>query len=267
MSLQPALCRLILVATLATTGMPLPATADPDLDRQLINAAEAQDLVKVSQLLGQGASVDASNKYGTRGIEFAAFKGNLALIRMFIAAGSEINQHRGKKGNLVLQAASGDRGSPAVVNALLDAGARVNDTNMDGDTALGEACYSGNLAVVQALLAAGAKVDIANKDGVQAIHLASNKGYEVRHANGHERIVKLLLEAGAKVDAKDNRGWQPIHYAADGANSFLVEILAAAGADMNAATLDGKTPMRLAQARDYSNVIKALVVAGASAEH
>ena len=92
------------------------------------------------------------------------------------------------------------RGDLPTVNALLKAGADVNDaknTVSGPTTALMEASSNGHPEVVQALLAAKADVNAKrgrnSKDGDTALTLAS--------LNGHLNVVQALLAAKADVNA------------------------------------------------------------------
>jgi serine/threonine-protein phosphatase 6 regulatory ankyrin repeat subunit B len=93
------------------------------------------------------------------------------------------------------------RGDLPAVNALLNAGASVNDakdTRLGSITALMEASSNGHLEVVQALLAAKANVNAKRGPAVQsdcdtALALASR--------SGHLNVVQTLLAAKADVDA------------------------------------------------------------------
>ena len=59
-----------------------------------------------------------------------------------------------------------------MVNVLLEAGAEVNKTNIDGDTPLHEASRRGHLEVVNVLVAAGAEVNKTNNGGGIPLHWA-----------------------------------------------------------------------------------------------
>ena len=68
-----------------------------------------------------------------------------------------------------------DRGDVDVLNALLDAGADVNQVDGDGQTALHFASSCGHSGVASALLTRNADVDARDSDGLTAAEVASDK--------------------------------------------------------------------------------------------
>ena len=90
-------------------------------------------------------------------------------------------------------------------------------------------------AVVAALLEAGADVNAANRGGLTPLHMAATW-------NRNAAVVVALVEAGADLDARDVRGNTPLHAAWDNpspdnpysrgrANRQAVEVLLGSGAD------------------------------------
>jgi ankyrin repeat protein len=126
------------------------------------------------------------------------------------------------------------RGDLPAVNALLQAGADVNDarnTVSGPTTALMEASSNGHLEVVQALLAAKADVNATrgrnSNDGDTALTLAL--------LNSHMNVLQALLAAKADVNA----GLRPALYVAAMINNLdMVKALLAAKPD-----LDWRDPM------------------------
>jgi ankyrin repeat protein len=69
-------------------------------------------------------------------------------------------------------------GMTMAVRALIDKGADVNRTSLNGETALFAATASGYLDTVKFLLSAGAEIDVQSKYGYTALMLAASLGYE-----------------------------------------------------------------------------------------
>ena len=121
----------------------------------------------------------------------AAWKGEVDLLRDYIAAGNDINLvDETWSGSPLHQAAAA--GNRDIVRMLLDAGAKVN-LNCKGWTALHAAAWHGDREVVEMLLSAGAEIDMAQSWGWRPIHNALWQN--------HFEIVRLLEERGAKSDA------------------------------------------------------------------
>jgi len=139
----------------------------------------------VAVLLEAGASVNDPADALDTPLMAAAFHGRLGLVKLLLAAGANVHAKDGEEETALSKAclsktrahddivnellAAGaqpgvddltmacEQGSPAMVRALIAAGAEVGGINRWGDTALHKAVDYGSLAVVEALLAAGAE--------------------------------------------------------------------------------------------------------------
>jgi ankyrin repeat protein len=100
---------------------------------------------------------------------------------------------------------------------LLDAGAKVNETEGDGRTALHKAARHGNDKVAKMLLDNGAVVDVKNEDGMTPLHVAA--------MSGHEKVVVVLLEKGASTSARTNAGKTPLELAMSKGGPNVVAML------------------------------------------
>ena len=109
-----------------------------------------------------------------------------------------------------------------LLEMLLDAGADVNTTNEDGDTALIYASDGGHVSCISLLLDRGACPDARESSGCTALMIASR--------GGHVASIERLLAAGVDVNAKDNGGRNSLVMAAEGGHIAAVEILEKNGA-------------------------------------
>jgi ankyrin repeat protein len=145
----------------------------------------------------------------------------------------------------------------AAVNALLDRGAAVNDSEADGTTALHWAAERDDSKTVQLLLDAGATATAKNRFGVTPLELAAN--------NGNREIVERLLAAGADPNARSREGQTPLMSAALNGQAPAIAALLAHGADVNAAeSFRGQTALMLAAGEGNVEAAKLLLEAGAS---
>ena len=74
--------------------------------------------------------------------------------------------------------------SPERLEFLLNHGAKINETDNDGFTALMQAVQEENLSSVEALLNRGADLKLKSKKGQTALMIAEEQGYK--------KIIKLL---------------------------------------------------------------------------
>jgi len=97
-------------------------------------------------------------------------------------------------------------GQVAMVRALIDAGADVNQPWDNGAMPLCIAAEKGHEAIVQALIKLSADVNKPWDDGATPLLIAAQ--------NGHEAIVRALIELGADVNKAVDDGSTPLHMAA-----------------------------------------------------
>lgn len=91
------------------------------------------------------------------------------------------------------------------VEKLLQRGVDINTSNIDGLTALHQACIDNNLLMVEYLLNRSADINCQDNEGWTPLHAAASCG--------NLDIVKYLLSHGAIVDVCNNEGELPIDIA------------------------------------------------------
>jgi uncharacterized protein len=158
------------------------------------------DPATVQLLLSKKADVNAPQADGATAIEWAAYRDDLELADVLIAAGANPKTPN-REGATALQLAA-LRGSAAMIEKLLNAGATVNEHGVNGETPLMLAARSGSLEALSLLLKRGADVNAKESlRGTTALMWA----VEQRHTDA----VKMLIEHGADVNvasSPDSKG-------------------------------------------------------------
>ena len=150
-------------------------------------------------------------------------------------------------GSTVLHFAAAGNRDPAVVQALIDAGAPIEATDNLDETPLfwavgGNIWYWGssnernfpggnpNVDITKALITAGA--DVRHRS-VTSDGLGGRTPLHQATSNSNPRVLRLLLDAGADVNAKTDLGSVPLHGAAGSPNPDIALTLLRAGGDPN----------------------------------
>ncbi|XP_070686393.1 protein phosphatase 1 regulatory subunit 12A isoform X1 [Pempheris klunzingeri] len=107
---------------------------------------------------------------------------------------------------------AGDREEVA---SLLRQGADINHANIDGLTALHQACIDENAEMVQFLVESGSDVNRGDNEGWTPLHAAASCGFI--------QITKYLLEHGAHVGAVNSEGELPLDVATEDAMERLLK--------------------------------------------
>ena len=121
-------------------------------------AARLNDLEIADLLLGAGANVKAANRFGATPLSLASINGNAAMIQKILKAGEDPNRVASDAGDTALMLAA-RTGKPDAVKVLLEHGADVNKTNLEGQTALMWAVAERNAAAAKTLIEHGAEVN------------------------------------------------------------------------------------------------------------
>ncbi|XP_071133914.1 protein phosphatase 1 regulatory subunit 12A-like isoform X36 [Mytilus edulis] len=173
---------------------------------------------------------------------------------------------------------SGDRDE---VLQLLKKGADINTSNIDGLTALHQACIDDNLDMVEFLVQHSADVDVCDNEGWTPLHATASCGFT--------EIARYLIKEGANVAAVNNDGDLPIdicedeimeHMLQDEMSKLDIDADAARQEEENQMLEDankwlnnksvkekrhqktGATALHVAAAKGYMKVISVLLQAG-----
>jgi ankyrin repeat protein len=206
-------------------------------------------------LIEAGADVNAESRYGT--VLTAGRRVDIA--KLLIDAGADVNT-----GSFTPMANAAKYGNAELIRLLVKNGAKVNDPR---DPPIQ---WAGKPEAAQALIEAGADVNQRNPKGETALHLSKFSW------SPNAETVKLLIEAGADVTAKDANDSTPLHAALRMGKAEIAKLLVVSGADVDARDKQGNTPLSVAQGalswargktlvdnQPYEAAIQLLVDAGA----
>ena len=161
---------------------------DPDA---FVEAARLNDTALVEKFLATGADVNSKNKSGVYPLHWAAWHGNLELVKKLVAKQAYVDVMDGYRDETPLSWAA-KKGNLEVVKFLVEKGAAVNNSDRYKETPLMDAARYGHDEMVRFLLYNNAKINDVTVDGVSALMFAS--------MNGHEKVVKTLLEFRADIN-------------------------------------------------------------------
>ena len=169
-------------------------------------------------LLEYGANPNKFDDDSESPLTLAAWKGNLSLVKILVAAGARINylnpEDRFSGSNTALYTAV-NNGHFDIVKYLIDKKADVNLACNDGNLPLHEAALRAQLDMVKLLLKHGADVNAVIFDNNTALH-ETMKDYvsmfEIKNRDTKSmwkaklKIAQLLVQKGAKPNASRKDG-------------------------------------------------------------
>ena len=131
-------------------------------------------------------------------------------------------------------------GEAEVTRLLLAKGARPDDGDELGVTALMAAASEGHTAVAKVLIENGADAEARTSDDRSALMMAA--------AGNHVSLMRLLIANGARVDATDSARNTPLSNAAWGGQDAAVDLLLAEGAEVRTRDVTGRSAADVAAA-------------------
>ena len=242
-----------LFMTLLISGSDLEAKSRGGLTPLHI-AASQKFTYGVAMLLRRGVSVDVANEKGHTALHIALDKGEMTIASFLLKKGANPNlRYDGDGVQNKYSALYLARNHVQMTNMLLEHGADVNGLDSIGFTPLHWVAGWGVSSVVNALVEAGAKVDAVGADhrlgevngfkGLTALHIAT--------ASRNLETARALLRKGASIDTKDANGLTPLHMVCKLCKFYhdldVAEFLLRNGADETITDNDGKTPQDLVE--------------------
>ncbi|XP_048062181.1 ankyrin repeat domain-containing protein 6b isoform X2 [Megalobrama amblycephala] len=217
------------------------------LSERLLIASHKGQADHVVQLINKGAKV-AITKNGRTPLHLAAYKGHIAVVRILLAAGCDLDiQDDGDQTALHRAAVVGNTD---VISALIQEGCALDRQDKAGNTALHLACQNGHAQSSKVLLLGGSRPDSKNNVGDTCLHVSARYN--------HVSVIRALLGAICSVTERNHAGDTALHIAAALNHRKTVRMLLEAGADSRIKNNTGETA--LDQARENDNPEVALLL-------
>lgn len=183
-----------------------------DNDEKLYSALENSPCVKgnlpaLTVLIQNGANVQLTDRNKNSAFLYASlFCNNPAVLKELIKAGADSSEPLYKEPMLTYAAFTNE--SPECVRYLADLGKNVDYANNHGTTPImWAAMYNKNPAVIDALISAGADInDTRHENGYTPLHWA------VR-CNKNPAMAEHIIKLGADINKKDIYGSTPLLWA------------------------------------------------------
>lgn len=165
-------------------------------------SSDSADVIET--LIQAGAEVDARGRNGLSPLGKALHDNGEKAFQVLIKHGADVNYeailyttHDRRQAMLTPLMATAFSGNPDFVAPLIERGARIDETNDLGDTALMLAIRHSQTDLARALIEAGADVNARQDNGYTALIFAGHLGLA--------EVIKLLVENGADPHATATR--------------------------------------------------------------
>lgn len=212
----------------------------------------------VEYFLELDATVMSTDYGGSLALAGAGLSGSVAVARLLVDHGAPVNLSRPASAYAPLMVGA-FFGREAIVEFLLQHGAKVNAAAHDGKTALMLAAAADKPKVVETLLEHDANVHAKDREGRTALRHAAQTGSCTSAA--------ILLEQGARWNGTLADGSTGTMDAATGGCRELVRLAVAEGNNVNATGPQGVTALMKAAANGHLDVVALLAAEGADLDH
>lgn len=253
------------------------SSSNDRLEPRLLRAVEADDLVRVKEIIQEARDVSYGNPYFLSiGLVRACDKNLVDVARLLLSEGADPNHVSGNRLPGLRRAT--ESGYVEMAEALLDHGADREAGDKKGRTALMTAAYRNQFEIVKLLVNRGASIHTVDLRKRTVLHnVAADKGDEKgqtkigdksRSKCGME-IVEFLIVKGVNLEARDVIGRTVVHWTCVTGNeellkTLLVSVVGSPRAQVNCIDGREKTPLHLAVAHNQIKLARILLDSGAT---
>ncbi|CAI9739709.1 tyrosine-protein kinase Shark [Octopus vulgaris] len=213
----------------------------------LRRAVRSCDLPLVRRLVKGGVSVDQRLWYGTTLLQEAVTQAHVEMARVLIQYGKADLDAQNDDGKTALHIAS-RAGQEALVDLLIEAGAKVNIQCLDETTSLHLAMWKSKANVVEKLIGAGANPNLRDQDEWTPLHWGAK--------NGNFELVRLLVNNGAKTNVVSKALMTPLTLSVVKRHLSITKYLLMMGAGLDIIENSEKKPVSFSSLLLEPNLLK-----------
>ena len=179
----------------------------------LHRAVEANDLNRVSELLGEGNSVNFLNDDEETPLHIAARMGHLQCIQLLIRQGADVNALDEVRNTPLHFASNNDS-----AEALIQNGADINRLNNRRETPVFKVLKNDHFDIAERLINEGCVINRRDHQNDSLLHIAAEKNAV--------NVIRALLDRQCTADSLNRRGWTPLFNAVHYSNLEASNVLA-----------------------------------------
>lgn len=162
--------------------------------------------------------INKTDIFGNTAILYAAYRGNIFIVRSLIECGADVNVTSNKGLNVLHMAAQGNNPN-IIIYFKTKYNMSVLSKDSQGNVPLHWACYNSSEEAINFLLSYMDDINIQNNEGKTPLHVAV--------FTEKPSLIKKLLKKGGDITIKDKEGKNPIllAYELTGPDSRVMNIL------------------------------------------
>ena len=233
-------------------------------EKVLLQAVRTNDYVKLQLAIRHNANVNIKFNEGKlqniTPLILATIHNHDVIVAVLLSTGARVDECDEKGKSALFFACK--YGNLSLVQLLLAKGANVNSTTAEGLSPLIIACIHSHLHLINTLLAYKADIKWKSLQGHNAlfsslgdVHLDFTNEQDNITLNNRLSIIKILLKKGSNVESKTVAGWTPLIKACSLGIAEFVDIFVSKGADLNASDYIGFTPLSAASQNGWLDIV------------
>lgn len=251
--------------------MPLQG-GQPNLCLGALNQPNSYDLRIAIELYPQLASTllphlesVVQEKHQSTALAWAAARGHEELAKIIINTGVNVNTISGRApdSRFFALGLAASHGNFAIVKLLLDYGADMLITDLDGATAFHMAAISGWVGMLELFLECGMDINAQTHGGSTALHFVTMHNDD----EGNWAGIELLVRRGADISIADENGHTVLHIVAQAGDAKTMNLFLSEGKEVaeaiNMKDDDEESALKIAYDNGNEEVVKLLLLEGA----